>query len=276
MRVYGLDFTSAPSKRKPITCAVCELKEDLLTVESLDVFTNFGQFEAFLIRHGPWVAGIDAPFGQPRKFIENANLPRTWPGYVSELKSLGKPGFAAFVSNYQAGREPGDKEHLRVCDRLAGAISPMKLSFVPVGKMFFELAPRLLDSGVCVPPLQNGDKTRVVLETYPGVLVRSLIGKLSYKNDAAAKQTPLQRQARARILDAIDGEAFRETYGVQLGLSSRLKESLLADAKADTLDALLCAVQAAWAYGQEGFGIPDKADGLEGWIADPHLLHKEL
>lgn len=39
------------------------------------------------------------------------------------------------------------------------------------------------------------------------------------------------------------------------------------------LDALLCAIQAAWAWTQrdQGFGLPKHVDPLEGWIADPHV-----
>ena len=42
----------------------------------------------------------------------------------------------------------------------------------------------------------------------------------------------------------------------------------------DNLDALLCALQAAWAYTQRknGYGIPSKSHRGEGWIVDPGLL----
>ncbi|HEX3139363.1 MAG TPA: DUF429 domain-containing protein, partial [Rhizobacter sp.] len=32
------------------------------------------------------------------------------------------------------------------------------------------------------------------------------------------------------------------------------------------LDAVLCLVQAGWASGQAGYGMPARADPLEGWI----------
>ena len=40
MRIYGLDFTSAPSYRKPITCAVCTMTADRLRVEGLIALTS--------------------------------------------------------------------------------------------------------------------------------------------------------------------------------------------------------------------------------------------
>jgi hypothetical protein len=46
------------------------------------------------------------------------------------------------------------------------------------------------------------------------------------------------------------------------------------DPGADHLDALLCAVQAAWAWRcrDAGYGLPADLDPLEGWITDPALL----
>ena len=269
--IYGLDFTSAPSKRKPITCAVCALEGNVLRLDATRAFTSFVDFEQFLQSKGPWLAGIDAPFGQPRTLIENLGLSQTWAAYVEAFAALGKPGFVELINDYKAKRKAGDKEHLRTCDALTGAISPMKLSFVPVGKMFFELAPRLLASRVHIPPLKMGDESRVVLETYPGVLVRSLLGRVSYKNDTPVKQTVEQKEARVRILKTLEQAGFQRRYGLMVSLTIKQKEALIQDSKADTLDALLCAIQAAWAFSQANHGIPEDVDGLEGWIADPAL-----
>ena len=41
---------------------------------------------------------------------------------------------------------------------------------------------------------------------------------------------------------------------------------------ADQLDALLCAIQTAWAATQPSHGRPPYADRLEDWIVDPVLL----
>lgn len=47
MRVYGLDFTSVPSRRTPITCAACRLRGGLLKVQRITAMTDFSEFEAF-------------------------------------------------------------------------------------------------------------------------------------------------------------------------------------------------------------------------------------
>ena len=49
------------------------------------------------------------------------------------------------------------------------------------------------------------------------------------------------------------------------------------DATGDSLDSVLCAVQAAWAFTKraENYGIPTNADPLEGWICDPETWQSE-
>jgi hypothetical protein len=72
MRIYGIDFTSRPSCAKPITCLACTLTPGRrLVAGELITWADFDGFEAALRRPGPWVAGIDFPFGQARRFVEN-------------------------------------------------------------------------------------------------------------------------------------------------------------------------------------------------------------
>jgi hypothetical protein len=57
MRVYGIDFASAPRRGKPITCACCELVGGLLRlVETRDLAT-FEEFEGFI--RFPQLGGLD-------------------------------------------------------------------------------------------------------------------------------------------------------------------------------------------------------------------------
>ena len=64
MKVYGIDFTSRPSRRKPLTCIECEFDGATLRAGPQLAWRDFGEFEAALRRPGPWIAGIDFPFGQ--------------------------------------------------------------------------------------------------------------------------------------------------------------------------------------------------------------------
>ena len=152
MKIYGVDFTSAPSLKKAITYAECRLDENHLVLEHLRRLTSFDEFENFLKQPGPWMAGMDFPFGQPRTLIQNLGWPKTWAGYVRYVSRMSKEEFVDTLTNYSQGRAAGDKHHLRQTDRLAKSRSPMMLYRVPVGKMFFEGAPRLLKAGLNIPP----------------------------------------------------------------------------------------------------------------------------
>lgn len=124
-------------------------------------------------------------------------------------------------------------------------------------------------TNVHLPHCYDGDRDRVVLEGYPGMAARSLIGRVSYKNDDPAKQTEARLAARHRILaDLLHGRCA-EIYGFALRAPMRFAQ----DAAGDELDAVLCAVQAAWGWRHrdQHFGAPVGYDRLEGWVCDPSL-----
>ena len=189
MKIYGIDFTSRPKRSKPLTCIECTLRDTTLHAGELHEWPDFEAFEATLKSPGPWIAGIDFPFGQSRRFIENIGWPNSWGGYVDYVATLGRKEFRAELDAYREQRPVGDKEHRRATDVAAKSISPQKLYGVPVGLMFYEGAPRIRKANVTVPGLQVGDPNRVVVEAYPGVLARHFIGKQGYKQDTKRKQT---------------------------------------------------------------------------------------
>lgn len=94
MKLYGIDFTSRPRRRKPITCLECTLTDDRLQAGELTTWEDFAGFEAALRRPGPWIAGIDFPFGQARRFIETIS----WPRYK---RSSRQKDHASGTANYQ-------------------------------------------------------------------------------------------------------------------------------------------------------------------------------
>ncbi len=109
MKIYGLDFTSSPSKSKPITCAECVLQNGELKLRSFRPITSFGDFEAFLEEDEPWLAGIDFPFGQPWKLITNLSLPTIWEEYVQAIHEDDTSAFQAAIDSYRQRRPAGDK-----------------------------------------------------------------------------------------------------------------------------------------------------------------------
>ena len=148
--------------------------------------------------------------------------PRTWAGYVARVQRLGRQGFCDALNAYRARRAYGDKEHKRKTDQAAGSISPQKLYGVPVALMFFEGAGRLRAAGVTIPYLQVGDPNRIVVEAYPGVFARQLIGRRAYKSDTKKKQSDSQREIRVVHCLPRSRAALLKTY---LGLRSRPRPS---------------------------------------------------
>ena len=62
MKIFGIDFTSAPGRKKPLTVAEGELKQGNLVIQKIHALASFDEFEDFLKQKGPWIAGIDFPY----------------------------------------------------------------------------------------------------------------------------------------------------------------------------------------------------------------------
>lgn len=264
--VCGVDFTSRPGTRKPITAATGRFTGHGFELLRMDEFGDWPAFEAWLARPGPWVGGFDFPFGLPREAVIDLGWPRNWPDLVCHCRGLGREGFRAVLDRYREGRPAGNRYAHRATDHPAGSHSPLKLVNPPVGLMFLEGAPRLLDAGVTLPGLHGADPLRIGFEAYPGFVAR-LIVSTSYKNDARAKQTPERRDARRAIVTALRSPA--NPFGFALAATPDLAATLVADGSGDRLDAALCAMQAGWAWlrRDKSYGMPDRVDSLEGWIA---------
>jgi|SRR5581483_3304804 len=270
--IFGIDFTSAPSRRKQIVCVQGQLNGNVLTTQNCLFLTNLEQFEAFLAQDGPWLAALDFPFGQPRRLLLQLGWPEGWEGYVRLITGMGKRAFEQVLANYCEGRPMGDKLHLRATDIAARARSPMMMHRVPVGKMFFEGASRLLTAPVSILPCRPLPSNRIAVEGYPALIARRWISSRSYKSDERKKQTVEQLAARRSLLQAVTSDELAALYGIRVVIDDTMTSALIEDPMGDELDAVLCAIQAAWAYTQRdnGYGIPPGYE-LEGWIADPLL-----
>jgi hypothetical protein len=276
VKIYGLDFTSAPGRRKPLIALSCTLQGETLHVEDSEEMTDFAGFEKFLGKPGPWICGMDFPFGQPRSLVLALGWPEGWEGYVGEVARLGKEEFENAIRSDMARRPAGSKYRYRLADRRSGSSSAMMLFRVPVGKMFYKGAPRLLASGISVEPCRRTQDARVAVEAYPAVVARRFLARASYKNDERRKQTTAHRDARERLVAGLESETLKRAYGFTVKTDAFRREELVRDPAADALDSLLCAVQAAWAYTKrdEGYGVPPECDPDEGWIVDPRLLEE--
>ena len=266
MRIYGVDFTCAPRKAKPITVASGILARSALRLEGIEKLASFEEFEAFLARPGAWLGGFDFPFSLPRELVRDLGWPAEWPALVAHCSRMSRLELRAALDAYRAKRSPGSKYAHRATDLPAGSSSPMKLVNPPVALMFHEGAPRLAASDICLPGLRPNSSSRIALEAYPGLLARKQLGlRASYKSDTRSEHTPARRQARAQIVRAL--KAGRP-LGIVLQLARNDERAMLGDGSGDLLDAVICAVQAAWGWRKrrENYGLPADAPAGEGWI----------
>lgn len=262
-RIFGVDFTSAPRKAKPIVCAHARLEGSSLRVDSIETLGDFAAFEDLLRRPGPWVGGFDLPFGLPLEFVEHQGWRGGWRAIVARCAALSRAELRGLFDAYRESRPAGSRYAHRRTDRPAGSSSPLKLVNPPVGLMFHEGATRIAAAGCQVPLLCRGDSRRVALETYPGMLARAVV-RGSYKNDTRAMQTPAREAARVAIVKAL--AAGRHPFALRVAFTPALRRLAIEDASGDTLDAILCAVEAARATTQPNWGLPRRAPRGEGWI----------
>ena len=264
MRIYGVDFTCAPRKAKPITVASGVLRKNALEIDELEKLQSFEEFEALLGRPGPWIGGFDFPFALPAELARDLHWPNRWKDLVEHCSAMTRAEFRNALDLYRASRPAGQKYAHRATDYPAGSSSPMKLVNPPVALMFHEGARRLLASGVHLPALADGDRTRVALEAYPGLLARKQLGvRDSYKSDARSEQTRSRQDVRTRIMKELKQG---RPLGIRMKISPALERMVIKDGSGDLLDAAICALQAAWAATRPQFGLPQEAFGGEGWI----------
>lgn len=265
MQLLGIDFSCAPTRRKPITVARGERQGATVRLARVDALSTLTDFEALLTEPGPWLGAFDFPFGLPREFVVSQRLGDSAAAVIAEVhrRCPSRLALRALIDTWGNARPAGRRLIHRVADTATPGIrssSPLQTRYVPVGFMYYEGFARLVASGVHLPRLHEGDAARVALEGYPGLLAFELIGRRSYKNDTSAERLI----ARKDIVEAL--EQGRTRLGLRLKLTHAMRDALVDDASGDRLDAVLCLVQAAWATGQPEHGLPADVDPLEGWI----------
>jgi len=264
LRIFGVDFTCAPRKAKPITIASGLFREKSFCLEGVARVPGFQEFEAFLEQPGPWVGGFDFPFSLPLELCRDLRWPQDWATLVAHCSRLSRIELRAALDAYRKTRPVGGKYAHRATDIPAGSSSPMKLVNPPVALMFHEGARRLLAAGVRIPGLLENGSPKIALEAYPGLLVRKQLGlRASYKSDTRREHTPARKAVRKAVVEAMVGG---KPLGIPLRAGKKLLLELTDDGSGDLLDAAICAVQAAWASRRKDYGIPAGAPRGEGWI----------
>ena len=275
-QILGCDFSSSPSKRKPIVIAIGSALEGRISLSKIERIESLEGFSDWLTQNTGWVGAFDLPFGLPRELVEQLGWPTMWQACIEHYASLSREEIRSTFKAFCDARPVGGKFAHRATDVPAGSSPSMKWVNPPVAYMLHAGTPRLLAAGVHLPGLHEGDADsvsttakRVALEGYPGLLAREVLDSRSYKSDDKTKQTPERLIARKDLITAL--ELGQTRLNVRLKLSHAQRDDLIDDASGDKLDAVLCMLQASWAQQQHdlgvaNYGLPSGIDPLEGWI----------
>ena len=264
--LVGCDFSCSPTRRKPIVIATGSVAKGRVLLQRLERLESLDDFAAWLEQESGWIGGFDFPFGLPRLLIEQLRWPLQWSDAMRHYAALSRPDIRERFAAFCNARPAGGKFAHRATDGPAGASPSMKWVNPPVAFMLHAGVPRLIAADVHLPGLRTGDPKRVALEAYPGLLARELIGRRSYKADDKVRQTPERLIARKDIMTGLEHGQTR--LGLRLKTTHAQQGVLVGDASGDSLDAVLCLVQAAWGAlrGAPLYGLPATLDSLEGWI----------
>jgi len=266
MLLAGVDFSSSPSRKKPITVATGRLVDGcaVLRVDDLVELFTLDAFAGWLQTPGPWLGAYDFPFGLPRRFVDANALGASAAEVIAEVhrRAPTRMAWRALIDAWGNTQPAGARLLHRRTDVASpvGSTSPLQTRYVPVGFMYYEGVARLVASGVSMPGLHVGDDGRVALEGYPRRSAHAIVARRSYKNG----DDDDRREAREAIVVALEvgaGGALRLSIG-----DRTLRASLIADASGDRLDAVLCLMQAAAASRLVRYGLPREIDPVEGWI----------
>ena len=268
-QVIGCDFSSSPSKKKSIVFSIGSSNNKRIVLSKIEQIDSLDGFSAWLKANKNWVGAFDLPFGLPRDLVETLNWPTNWQACMAHYASLSREEIRSTFKSFCDARPVGGKFAHRATDLPAGSSPSMKWVNPPVAYMLHAGVPRLIEAGVHIPALHDGDAQRVALEAYPGLLAKEILGNRSYKSDDKAKQTPERLIARKDLVTKL--ELGQTQLNLRLKLSHAQRDALIDDASGDSLDAVLCMVQAAWALerhqeGAKNYGLPLKVDPIEGWI----------
>src|SRR3989442_3022046 len=121
MRIYGVDFTCAPRKAKPITVAAGRAHGTGLEIEEIEPLETFADFEALLARPGPWVGGFDFPFGLSREAVRGLSWPERWSDLLVHFAQLGRVGFKRGLDADRQSRPARDRYAQRPGGLASGA-----------------------------------------------------------------------------------------------------------------------------------------------------------
>ena len=290
MIIYGVDFSSAPTKQKPIVIAECRfdscnnygLNQSSLLLRRFVCIYSLNDFEVFLSKSKFGVGGFDLPFSMPKELIEYFEWPNEWENFVRYFCGKSKSFLKDCFKSWCEKRDFGKKFAYRLTDLQAKSSPAMRWVNPPVAWMMHAGIHRLINAGLIFPAHDRNFKTKtehkliksmelkgigynkkLALEVYPALTARKVTNK-SYKSDEKVKNNCARIGNRKDILKSLRYQKAGLSLDLKISLHDQKK--VVEDFRGDYLDAVICAMQAADAIMDPFFRFPKSNNYLEGWI----------
>ena len=147
MQVLGCDFSSSPSRRKPVVLALGQVQAGRVRLQALQTFDTLEAWGAWLAQPGDWVGGFDLPFGLPRELVQTLGWPTDWAACMDHYAALTRPQIREQFAAFCQARPVGGKFAHRATDGPAGSSPSMKWVNPPVAYMLHAGVPWLRQIG---------------------------------------------------------------------------------------------------------------------------------
>lgn len=125
--LFGCDFSSAPTARKPIVVAIGEpMPDGAVALHELRRFTALDAWSRWLHITPAWVGGFDFPFSLPRELVEHLGWPVRFEPLIAHYAALTRAEIRETFAAFCAARPVGGKFAHRATDAPAGSSPSMK------------------------------------------------------------------------------------------------------------------------------------------------------
>ena len=202
--LIGCDFSSSPSKRKPIVLALGQARQGRVQLQALQTFDTLSAFVDWLAQPADWVGGFDLPFGLPRELVETLGWPTDWAACMDHYCALERSDIREQFAAFCNARPVGGKFAHRAADRPAGSSPSMKWVNPPVAWMMHAGVPLLRAAQWTLPGMCEGRPDRVALEAATGALDAAAL-QLGVP-ELAAESLRIASQALERLVGRLDAE----------------------------------------------------------------------
>jgi hypothetical protein len=105
--LVGCDFSSTPTRRKPIVLALGSAEGGRVQLARLERIETLAGFAEWLRAPQAWIGGFDFPFGLPRELVEHLGWPTDWRACMAHYAGLTRPQIRDTFAAYCAARPAG-------------------------------------------------------------------------------------------------------------------------------------------------------------------------